>query len=84
MNISNWVKSKFNIGDKEDRCRAVIDEDTGEICGNRAWGRGCSDGYEIKYCKEDNHVPSDATPWGGRMEPLKFYIPEDDTIVEIK
>lgn len=70
---------EFNIG-----CRAIIDEKTGEVCGNDVWGRGSVDGHEVKYCKEDNHVPSGATPWGGRVKPLLFYIPEDDVTVEVE
>ena len=80
------IRSSLGLVDKNDiGCRAVIDEESGEVCGNAVWGRGCVDGYEVKYCRKDNHVPSNATPWsGGLVDPLTFYIPEDDELIEVK
>lgn len=79
------------MGREEDEnaigCRAIVSDGGDEVCGVDPWGRGCVDGHEVKYCED--HAPSDAASaaMGAsvlRTEDIEFYVPEDDTVVEVR
>jgi hypothetical protein len=85
MKITDKIKATILKNEKEIGCQVIVNEESKELCGNEMWGRGIVRGHQIKYCKKDNHVPSDATPWNsGRVESLVFYIPEDDIMIEVE
>lgn len=84
------VKQVLGRGDDENAigCRAIVDEESGALCDGDSWGRGCVDGHEVKYC--ESHAPGDAASaaMGGvsvsRIEPVQFYIPESDEVIEVR
>lgn len=79
--LPTWIKEFFNHKDTVSGCHAVINKETGETCSNSKFGRGCSEGYELVYCKE--HVPSNETPWSNRVDSIMFYVSEEETVIEV-
>lgn len=67
--------------DKEG-CLAVVESDPTKLCGNDIYGVGCAKGQRVRYCKE--HVPSEACVTGGRIDPVTFYDPKNDTYIEVE
>lgn len=62
-------------------CHAVVDEDSGEICGDEIHGTYILDsGQEIKYCFR--HHPNNSKYVLSRG-PMKFYDPESGEFVEM-
>lgn len=89
MSLIESIKETIGLSDStEIGCRAVVDEESGDLCDGPSWGRGFVDGHEIKYCME--HAPSDAASAhaGGtpvsRSDAVVFYIPEDETTIEVE
>lgn len=89
MGLITKVKETFGISDPTKiGCRAIVNKKTGKTCDGSSWGRGHVDGHEVKYCQD--HAPSDAASahMGGtpvlRTDPVLFYIPENDTTIEVK
>lgn len=66
------VKEKLGFDDDTDKCRAIVDEEPMELCGEDAWG-WTLDG-NIQYCEK--HMPSEAHHQYIRGEPVTFFIPE--------
>lgn len=73
-----WIRERFSSEpDEFEGCRAVVNEESGELCGDTVYGRDSSG--RVRYCRE--HIPSEAVPYG-RIGTVTFYIPEDDEFVE--
>lgn len=79
MSILDSIKS--NLGLKQEKCQAIVGESTDCLCDDKVYGRGYTQGHEIKYCSK--HIPSKAIPAGGRMKSVEFYISESDTTIEV-
>lgn len=78
MPLLNKIKSIF--GSDQESCQAIR-KDSGKQCKNKVYGRGCTQGHNIKFCSR--HIPSESIPFGGRVSSVKFYIPEDDVTIEV-
>lgn len=73
---------KNKIFNSEDTCQAVVEDKNNRTCSNTQFGRGTTEqGYEVKYCRK--HIPS-AAIMGGRINPVKFYIPEEDIYITVE
>lgn len=73
------IRERFGSdSDEFEGCRAVVDEESGELCGEDAFGWNGS--KTIIYC--ESHMPSEAHHQFNRVDPVTFYIPETDEFVE--
>lgn len=80
MDLLDRVKSLIN-GD-ELGCRAVVDKDSGEICGGDVYGvTSLSSGQEIKYCTL--HRPSIQNDLK-RKHAMTFYDSESEEFIEVE
>jgi len=84
-NIIESILSVCSLSNSETvGCQVITDSEEKSICGNTPAGHLYREGVEIQYCESANHIPSEATPWNsGRIEPLTFYLPEEDRTVEV-
>lgn len=63
-------------------CRAIVGDDEEDVCGSDLRGRGCVNGHEVRYCED--HIPGGAAPGLVRVDPIQFYVPEDEAVVEAR
>lgn len=88
MSVIGYIKQLFGLsGEGEEMCLAIVDEETGELCGNDVHGHGWVDNdgetQEVKYCKD--HYPSKAIPWDfSRWGTVRFRDPETGREVELE